>query len=252
MDRLNLWFTPSTRIRYVSSNIQSFFLCRSSLVVTRRVLKLESREKRNGAISEFHVHPCRASLRFRRLCAALTRLMHESSAARRLFLSRHPLSCACLCPFLHATLFVSFALSPFLAFPSDILALTSLRVLRLCQGAVSLLPFPPLLFARLCLACRLRHHQRPAITFLKRLKRSGCFARKSHSTFGQVFSPRSTNCIIITRKNSRARKNRAIIIYNYSFIIYNFLLSLVSCISSLEFPNRWLTWFRNATEQSIA
>jgi len=125
------------------------------------------------------VHPSRASLRFRRLCAALTRLMHESSAARRLFLSRHPLSCACLCPFLHATLFVSFALSPFLAFPSDILALTSLRVLRLCQGAVSLLPFRPLLSARLCLACRrLRHHQRPAITFLKHLKRSGRFCKE--------------------------------------------------------------------------
>lgn len=84
------------------------------------------------------------------VAAALTRLMHESS--QRVYF--------CL-----DTLF-PVPLSPFPAFPSDISSPSSLLVLRPpgCRLPSSVTPAS----ARLCLACRLRHHQRPAITFLKR------------------------------------------------------------------------------------
>lgn len=149
-------------------------------------------------------------------CARLTRLMHESSRARaraRLFLSRHPLSCVPL-PF---SLSPSYSLSlPSWRFPPDILVPPRPAAARSgCLPRVSLLPLqpaspPP---ARLCVSPvrRLRHHQRPAITFLKTLKRSGPFCREiearltrvsTDSAFFLLVFPASSGFIASTLSNS--------------------------------------------------
>lgn len=119
------------------------------------------REKKRG---EFHVHPCRAS-RFRRLRRRRWHSRGLCTRARSASISVPTPSFLCA------------SLSPFPAFPSDISSPSSLLVLRLpgCRLPSSVTPAS----ARLCLACRLRHHQRPAITFLKKIRP---FARKSVST----------------------------------------------------------------------
>lgn len=164
----------------VKENIVSFFhiffFCRLNLLHysrKRRIFRAISRrwfaviwhaqtriepEKKDGGC-ELHVHPCRATLCFRRL---LTRGLRESSASY-------------FCP---DTLF---------PVPASI-SLASLPPPTSCdQGAVSLLPFRrTLLPARLCLALLLRHHQRLAITFLKRSKDLDYCWKKSKNIYDKA------------------------------------------------------------------
>jgi len=111
--------------------------------------------------------------------------------ARRLFLSRHPLSCArlSLSLFPSPSLALSLSLSlppPFLAFPFDISS-PSLLVLRLCQGAVvSLLPLRPLP-PRSVMPCPLASSATPLHNLPQTLKRSGLLqgdhVRRSRNRF---------------------------------------------------------------------
>jgi len=120
------------------------------------------------------VHPCRASLRFRRLWP-LTRLMHarrELGGTAVYFCpdTLFPVQRTRLSPFLHPANALSLSLSlplsvsffpislsrpswrfPPISSPSP----SALRVLRPCQGAVSLLPFRPLLSPLGVMSCLL-------------------------------------------------------------------------------------------------
>lgn len=140
--------------------------------------------------------PCIASF------SKAVRGAHEAYARelrqlRRLFLSRHPLSCACLSPFLSLPLH-SFSLSRSLALPG-----VSLRYLRPrvpprpaavpgCRLPSSVSPAS----LRPVMSCPppLASSPTPRHNLPQTLKRSGRFARKSHTTFGETlaFSPAIT------------------------------------------------------------
>lgn len=97
-----------------------------------------------------------------------------------LFLSRHPLSCACL----------SISLAP-LPPPDVALPISSLsRPSSSCDCARVLSPFSsvlPLSSLRSCLALPLRHRQRLAITFLKREKDPAYCWKILHSVFEKPY-----------------------------------------------------------------
>lgn len=119
---------------------------------------------------------------FEGLCTALTKLMHESSAAPASISVPTP-SFLCLPPPSSLPRFLSLSLSlSFLAFPSDIFALASLRVLPGCRLPSSVSPAS----LRPVMSCLppLASSSTPRHNLPQTLKRSGCFARKSHSGNG--------------------------------------------------------------------
>lgn len=203
----------------------------------------EGGEKSTARLSEFHVHPCRASLRFRRLCAALTRFMHESSGSSGVY----------FCP---DTLF------PVPAFPPSSLpplARSLTRSLSLFSLSRPSWRFPPISSPSARPAavsgCRLPSSvspasHRPVMSCLpplasspaprhnlpQTLKRPGCFARRSHSTSSGENTVSSHPAIAeLHYHNSRARgvfgvarksQNRAV------SHIYIFAISPVSSLGS--------------------
>lgn len=128
------------------------------------------------------MHPCRASFRFRRLVHAHEAYARELGSSGVYFCpdTLFPVPAS---PFLPATLSLSFSLSlSFLAFPSDIFALASLRVLPGCRLPSSVSPAS----LRTVMSCLppLASSSTPRHNLPQTLKRSGCFARKSHSGNG--------------------------------------------------------------------